>query len=74
MGQTSERVQLLLQLGQCGADGQFLGADALAFSAADAVAGFFGVREVGRPLLFDGVFLAEHGKFVPDALHRSAPG
>lgn len=40
----------MLQLGQRGADGQFLGADALTLAAARAVAGFFGVREVGRPL------------------------
>ena len=52
----------MLQLGQRGADGQFLGADALTLAAARAVAGFFGVREAGRPLLYDGVVLAAHGK------------
>lgn len=44
-----------------------LGTDSLAFAAADTVAGLFGVGEVGRPLLTDGVLLAEHPQFVPDA-------
>ena len=44
-----------------------LGADSLAPAAADAVAGLFGVREVGSPLLFHGIRLAEHPQLVPDA-------
>ncbi len=34
-----------------------LGADGLTLAAADAVNGLFGIREVGCPLLADGVLL-----------------
>ena len=44
-----------------------LGAGRLALAAADAVAGLFGIREAGGPLVPDGVRLAEHPQPVPDA-------
>lgn len=44
-----------------------LGADGLTLAAADAVNGLFGIREVGCPLLADGVLIAEHPELVPDA-------
>ena len=44
-----------------------LGADGLALATADAVAGLFGIREAGIPLVPDGVRLAEHPQPVPDA-------
>ena len=61
----SECIQFRLQLGQRGADGQVLGADGLALAAADAVAGLFGIREAGGPLVPDGVRLAEHNEAIP---------
>ena len=44
-----------------------LGAGRLALAAADAVAGLFGIGEVGFPLVLDGLGLAEHPQLVPDA-------
>jgi len=44
-----------------------LGAGRLALTAADAVAGLFGIGKVGFPLVLDGLGLAEHPQLVPDA-------
>ena len=47
--------------------GRCWGAGRLALAAADAVAGLFGIGEVGFPLVLDGLGLAEHPQLVPDA-------